>query len=49
MNKERYERTVRYFKSNPKANFWLKIIYKFLPMLMFAAYPILLVYSFFCL
>ena len=47
MNKKRYEKTVRFFSQNKTAYNLLKIIYKFLPFVMFVAYPALLIYKFF--
>lgn len=44
MNRERYVRTVAYFKNNQRANFWLTIIYKILPNIVFVAYAALLIY-----
>ena len=49
MDKRRYEQVVHYFKTDKTANTWLKIIYRWLPMLLFAAYPLLLVCAFFAM
>lgn len=44
MNRERYVRTVAYFKNNQRANLLLTIIYKILPNIVFASYIALLIY-----
>ncbi len=47
MNKERYARTVAFFKENKRARFWLAVIYKYLPNVVFISYAGLLAYTFF--
>lgn len=47
MNRKIFEWNVRFFTENKTARTILEIIYKFLPLLMFIAYPALLVYAFF--
>lgn len=47
MNRNNYERITNYFKINKWANTALKIVYKYLPMLIFILYPIGIVWVFF--
>lgn len=47
MNRHNYEKTVSYFKNNKVANTVLKIVYKYLPLLIFILYPIGIVWVFF--
>lgn len=47
MNRKIFERNVRFFSKNHVARYTLFFIYKVLPMLMFFAYPALLLNSFF--
>lgn len=46
MNRDRYERTVTFFKTNKKAHLAISIIYKVLPYFMLVSYPVLLLYAF---
>lgn len=47
MNRNKYERITSFFKNNKAANTALKIIYKYLPLLIFILYPIGIVWVFF--
>lgn len=47
MNRNKYEIITSFFKNNKAANTALKIIYKYLPMLIFILYPIGIVWVFF--
>lgn len=47
MNRNKYEKITSFFKNNKAANTALKIIYKYLPMLIFILYPIGIVWVFF--
>lgn len=47
MNRNKYERITSFFKNNKAANTALKIIYKYLPLLIFILYPIGIVWAFF--
>lgn len=47
MNKEAYEKTISFFYHNKTAYNLLKITYTFLPLVMFIAYPVLLIYKVF--
>lgn len=47
MSRNKYEKITCFFKNNKAANTALKIIYKYLPMLIFILYPIGIVWVFF--
>lgn len=47
MNRNKYEKITSFFKNNKAANTALKIIYKYLPLLIFILYPIGIVWVFF--
>lgn len=47
MNRNKYEKITSFFKNNKAANTALKIVYKYLPMLIFILYPIGIVWVFF--
>lgn len=47
INRKRYTAVTEFFKNNKTANLILKIIYKFLPFLVFVLYPIGIVWVFF--
>lgn len=47
MTKSRFERIAEFFRAHEKLYFILRIIYKYLPWLVYIAYPSLLVYLFF--
>lgn len=47
MNRNKYEIITSFFKNNKAANTALKIVYKYLPMLIFILYPIGIVWVFF--
>lgn len=47
MNRNKYEKITCFFKNNKAANTALKIIYKYLPLLIFILYPIGIVWVFF--
>lgn len=47
INRQRYIAVMEFFKNNKTANLILKIIYKFLPFLVFVFYPIGIVWVFF--
>lgn len=47
MNRNNYERITGFFKNNKTANTALKIVYKYLPLLIFILYPIGIVWVFF--
>lgn len=49
INRIIFEKCVNFFTKNKAARYTLHCIYKALPLLLFAAYPSLLVYSFFAL
>lgn len=49
ININTYKKMTDYFKSNQSVNLVLKIIYKYLPYIVFASYPILLAYVWFCI
>lgn len=44
INRKAYIKTTDFFKNNKSANLTLKLLYKFLPGLVFAAYPVMLAY-----
>lgn len=45
INKRVYLKITNYFKNNKKARFGLVLVYKLLPFVVFAAYPVMLVYT----
>lgn len=45
INKRVYLKITNYFKNNKRAGFCLGLVYKLLPFVVFAAYPIMLVYT----
>lgn len=45
MNRERYEAVTGFFYENDKARYALQFTYHFLPLLLFVAYPALLIYT----
>lgn len=47
MNRNKYEKITSFFKNNKAVNTALKIIYKYLPLLIFILYPIGIVWVFF--
>lgn len=47
MNRNKYKRIISFFKNNKAANTALRIVYKYLPMLIFILYPIGIVWVFF--
>ena len=47
MNKKIFDTCVRFFSENQTARHILHFIYKILPLVMFFAYPVLLIYAFF--
>lgn len=47
INRNRYIKTIDFFKNNSTYFFVLKILYKWLPVVTFVAYPILLIYAWF--
>lgn len=47
INRKNYEKTMQFFSHNKYCRLILKIIYKYLPMLIFIGYPILITYVFF--
>lgn len=47
INRQRYAAVTEFFKNNKTANLILKIIYKYLPLLIFILYPIGIVWVFF--
>lgn len=49
MNRNIFDRNLRFFQSNQAAYNCLQFAYKALPLLMFIAYPALLIYAFFAL
>lgn len=46
INKRVYLKITNYFKNNKRAGFCLGLAYKLLPFVVFAAYPVMLVYTF---
>lgn len=47
INRQRYEDVTSFFKNNKAANTLLKIVYKYLPLIIFICYPIGIVWVFF--
>lgn len=47
INRQRYEDITSFFKNNKTANTLLKIVYKYLPLIIFICYPIGIVWVFF--
>ena len=47
MNRNNYEKITNFFKNNKAANTALKIVYKYLPLIIFILYPIGIVWVFF--
>jgi membrane-associated phospholipid phosphatase len=47
MNRKNYEKITAFFKANKAANMLLKIVYKIFPLIIFAAYPLLLLWVWF--
>lgn len=47
MNRNKYEKITSFFKNNKAANTALRIVYKYLPLLIFILYPIGIVWVFF--
>lgn len=47
INRQRYVAVTEFFKKNKTANLMLKIIYKYLPMILFICYPLGIVWVFF--
>lgn len=45
INKRVYLRITNYFKNNKNAEYLLRLIYKILPIFVFASYPVMLVYT----
>ena len=49
MTEERLNKIHGYFRSNDKAFFFLRIIYKYLPIIIYLLYPLLLLNTFYCM
>lgn len=47
INRKNYEKTMRFFGENKKLKLILKILYTYLPLVLFIAYPALIIYVFF--
>lgn len=49
MSEERLNKIIGYFRTHDKAFFFLRIIYKYLPLLIYLLYPLLLLNTFYCM